>query len=431
MQNLTTRCLAALFACTLALLLTACDSDDDAQDFEAGMLGAVAVAPGEAIQIRALMTYSAEAELGKTMHRSARIAASDYGSIHGRTVDLGDPVDSMCSASGGKTGALEIAADPGNIVGVVGTACSDAAVQASPILSGAGLVMVSPSNTSPSLTSDLVGNPNPNYFPGYYRVANNDFYQATTVARFAYDVLGLRAMATVDDGDPYTMGLTNAFTSVFEELGGRVMPQVRIEQDQTDMQDALAEIVEAYADDGHLSAPQAIFFPLFTKEGIPFTEQVRAHPDLANTTLIAGAALLAPSFLALPESLGVYIAGPSPLDDTNVNEATSMSAAQVLAAYQALHGTPETPYWAHTYDAVTLLLSAIESVAEDVSGTLYIDRASLRQALTDTEDFGGLLGTFSCDDFGDCGTGEVSIYLHDDPSITDPAELDPVYPQAE
>ena len=428
MHSLTTRSLSALFVCTLALLLAACGSDDDPQGFDGGVLGVVEISPGETIQIRTLTTYSVETELGLPIRRSAEIAVSDYGFIHGRRVELGEPLDSMCSASGGKAGALQIAAHPGNIVGVIGTACSAAAVEASPILSGAGLVMLSPSNTSPALTSDLAGNPNFDYFPGYYRVSNNDLYQATTVARFAYEELGLRAMATVDDGDPYTTGLTRAFTNAFEELGGRVNPQVRIEQGQTDMRGALAEIAEVYADDDQPSVLQGIFFPLFTEEGIPLTEQVSARIDFAGATLIAGAALLVPSFLALSESLGAYIAGPAPLDTSNVNEATGRTYAAVLQDYQALYGAPTTPYWAHSYDAVTLLLSAIESVAEDVGGTLYVDRALLRRALTDTNDFGGLLGTLSCDDFGDCGTGEVSIFQHTDPSITDPAGLEPVYP---
>ena len=181
MQTLTTRALGFLFVCTLAILLAACGSDDDPQDFDGGMLGVVEIGPGEAIEIRTLITHSVETELGHPMRRSAEIAVSDYGSIHGRRVELEEPLDSMCSAGGGKAGALEIAADPGNIVGVIGTACSAAAVEASPILSGDGLVMLSPSNTSPALTSDLAGNANFDYFPGYYRVSNNELYQATTL----------------------------------------------------------------------------------------------------------------------------------------------------------------------------------------------------------------------------------------------------------
>ena len=58
--------------------------------------------------------------------------------------------------------------------------------EASPLLSAAGLVMVSPSNTSPVLTSDLAGNAGPHYHPGYFRTANNDLYSGQAVAEFAY-----------------------------------------------------------------------------------------------------------------------------------------------------------------------------------------------------------------------------------------------------
>ena len=435
MQILNTRCFAALFVCSLALLLAACGGDDP-QEFDAGMLGAVEIAPGDAIQIRTLLTHSVEAEISLPMRRSAELAISDYGTIHGHAIELGDSLDSRCSPEGGKAGALEIVADLENIVGVIGTACSAAAVEASPILSGAGLVMISPSNTSPSLTSDLAGNPNPDYYPGYYRTASNDLHQAAIAANFAYHELGLSSVATVDDGDPYTMALTTAFKHAFEKLPGPdsfelpyVTHQIHIAKGQTDMGHILDRITGGGDPRG---MADGIFFPIFTEEGIPFIQQARTfqsvEANLKNTTFITGTGLLIPSFLELPESQGVYLVGPSPLDTSNVNQATGMNVVQVLANYQSMYGSPETPYWAHAYDAMTLLLSAIESVAVDIGGTLYVDRALLRQALTDTEDFDGLLGPLSCDDFGDCGTGEISIYHHTDPSITDPADLDPVYP---
>ena len=58
---------------------------------------------------------------------------------------------------GGRTGAEQIIADP-QVIGVIGTSCSGAAVAASPVFSAAGLALISPSNTSPRLTSDLAGN---------------------------------------------------------------------------------------------------------------------------------------------------------------------------------------------------------------------------------------------------------------------------------
>ena len=126
--------------------------------------------------------------------------------------------------------------------------------------------------------------------------------------------------------------------------------------------------------------------------------------------------------------MDIYYAAPAPIDDTNVNEVTGKSRGEVLAAYRAMYGEPEVTYWPHAYDAATLLLSTIESVAVELGGRLYVDRAALRAAITETQDFEGLLGLLSCDEFGDCGAGGVSIYHHTDPNVTDPGQLVPVSP---
>ena len=57
---------------------------------------------------------------------------------------------------------------------------------------------------------------------------------------------------------------------------------------------------------------------------------------------------------------------------------------------------------------------------------LFIDRAALREQVGATA-FDGLVGTVSCDEFGDCGTGRMNIYHHTDISITDVARLPVVY----
>ena len=55
------------------------------------------------------------------------------------------------------------------------------------------------------------------------------------------------------------------------------------------------------------------------------------------------------------------------------------------------------------------------------------DREALRDALDSTADFQGIIGTLTCDEFGDCGTGRSVIHLHDDSSVTDPSLLPIVY----
>lgn len=202
-------------------------------------------------------------------------------------------------------------------------------------------------------------------------------------------------------------------------LGGAVPAQAAIEKGDTDMTDVLTEFAAV--------GPDAIFFPLFVTEGSAFAAQAQAFDGLEGTTLISAAALLVSAFLDTPQSEGIYFAGPESDFGSNVNGATGRSGEQVLAAYEARHGSfPGSPYWAHTYDATTILLSAIESVAVEDGDRMHIDRAALREQVGATA-MNGLVGTISCDAFGDCGTGRMNIYHHTDNSVTDVARLPVVY----
>lgn len=400
------------------LAMPGCDSLDESE-FEPGPLGAVTLEQDEAIHIRLLATVTIAPTLGVVTRQAANLAVEDMGAIRGRQIELdGDSFDTMCSPEGGRAGALEIAADP-DVAGVIGTNCSAAAVAASPVISDAGLVMISPSNTSPRLTSDLAGNANADYHPGYFRTASNDLHQARALSDFVYNQLALRRVATVHDGDPYTSSLVAAFADAFSDLGGEVSTQAQIEKGATDMTDVLEEFATA--------GPDAIFFPLFFEEGSAFAEQAQTFEGLEETVLISAAALLVSAFLETPQSEGMYFAGPEAGFGSNVNEVTGRSGEQVLAAYEArAGGFPESPYWAHTYDATTILLSAIESVAVEEGGRLFIDREALREKVGETA-MSGLVGTVSCDEFGDCGTGRMNVYHHTDTDITDVSRLPVLY----
>ena len=287
------------------------------------------------------------------------------------------------------------------------------------MISGAGYVMIAPSTTSPLLTSDLAGNANPDNHPGYFRVSNNDLYQARALSDFAFNQLGLRRVATVHDGDPYTSALVEAFASAFGVLGGQIPAEASIEKGETDMTQVLSEFAAA--------GPDGIFFPLFATEGSAFAQQARGFDGLEGVTLVSGSALLVADFLSMPHSERIYFAGPESDFGSNVNEATGQSGEAVLAAYgSAYGGAPPSPYWAHAYDATTLLLTAIGSVAVEEGGRLHIDRAELRAELGRMR-LQGLIGEISCDDFGDCGTQRINIVHHTDSRVSDVARLPVVY----
>ena len=400
----------------LALLLAAAACG---RGFEPGPLGAVEIPPGEPIEIRTMQSLHDDAPETTPVLRGVTLAIEKYGPIHGREVSLGTPIDAGCTEGGGLAAAQSVAAEP-QVVGVVGTTCSVAAIAGMPLLSEAGLSMISPGNTAPSLTSDLQGNRGENSHPGYYRAPNNDLYEALAAAQFAYNQLGLRTMAVIHDDDPYTIGLGEAFADAFANLGGRVPSVSVIPTGSTELLPALTEAAAVQ--------PDGLYFPLFGSEAIALVQQIGQVPGLENAERIGGAGLLSAGFLGTPESVGIYAGAPESVPGDYVNEATGESRAQFSAGYQERYGGEHpSAYTPHAYDATTLLLRAIDEIAVAEGGALYIDRAALREALSAISEFRGLTGDLSCDEFGDCGSGRVDVIHHTDSSITDIAELPVVY----
>ena len=399
-----------------ALIAAACGGG---VDFDAGVLGAVEVGPDEQIQIRSLQAITGDvAFLGIPNQRGTELAITDFGDIEGHSVTIGTGLDDLCNAEGGQAAAQTITADD-KVVGVIGTSCSGAAAAASPLISDAGMVMISPSNTSPSLTSDLKGNAGKDYRPGYYRTAHNDLFQGQAVAEFAYNDLGMRKAAAIHDGDPYTDGLATAFSDAFQKLGGEMVVYTSVNKGDTDMSAVLTEVAAG--------SPDMLFFPIFPAEGIPIAQQVGGVPGLENITLIVADGLLVDNFMEIPEASGIYYSGPD-LNFGNNTSPTGTNAESFLAAYEAAYGeAPTAPFWAHSYDATIMLLTAIKKIAVVDGDTIFIDRQLLRDELDKTSGFSGIIGTITCDDFGDCGAQRIAIILNNSPNDLDAAKANVVF----
>lgn len=399
------RLIAALGA--LALVVAACGGDSGS-DFEAGELGAVTVEAGEAIQIRSLQVITGpDATLGIPEERAVRLAVEDYGQIHGHDVEVGTGLDDLCSADGGQAAAQTIVADD-QVVGVIGTSCSGAATAAMPLISDDGMVMISGSNTSPALTSDLAGTAGSDYHDGYYRTAHNDLIQGAAAANFMYGELGLTNVALIHDGDPYTQGLTTAFENAFVELGGTITVHTSIPKGTTDAAPVLTEVAG--------TSPEGVFMPIFIAEATAIAQQKGSISGLEDVTFMGADGILSPAFIEdVPESAGFYFSGPDLRFGDNTNEATEINAEQFLEAYNAeWNEAPTAPFWAHAYDATTLLLQAIENVAVVDGDVIHIDRQALRDELNAVSGFSGIIGSLTCDDFGDCGAAAITVIQNTD-----------------
>ena len=409
------RLLGVLFA--FALVAAACGgSDDDSSSGSSsesssadehdslgdGSLGTVTVEAGEDIQIRSLNAITGDvAFLGIPNQRGVEQAIADFGDIHGFSVTIGTGLDDLCSADGGQAAAQTIVADE-DVVGVIGTSCSGAATAASPLISEAGMVMISPSNTSPALTSDLAGTAGDNYHAGYYRTAHNDLFQGAAMAKFVYEELGISEAAALHHGDPYTQGLAQAFADAFENLGGSVTGFTGVNKEDTDMVPVLTEIAAG--------SPGALFFPIFQPAGDFVADQAPGVSGLEGVVLLGADGLQVQTFMELPQANGMYLSGPDLRYGSNTNQSTGATADKFLADYESNNGNaPEAPFWAHSYDATTILLEAIKAASHSHDGNLEIDRAGVREYLDNLSGYEGIIGTLSCDDFGDCGAQRITV----------------------
>jgi branched-chain amino acid transport system substrate-binding protein len=396
MTNRATRCAPVLVG-ALALLGAACaPADETAEEFEPGALGAVTVGPDEPIKIASIQAVSGEtASLGTDQVRAIEIAIADRdGELFDHPIELVE-LDDGCAAEQGTTAAQRVVADP-QIVGVLGTSCSGAAVPAMEILADEGITMISGSNTSPSLTSDLEGNQNPANREGYFRTAHNDITQGQAAATFARENLGAQRAVTIHDGDPYTEGLANAFGVSFEDLGGEIVLATAISKGDTDMRPILTEVAA--------TTPDVVFFPIFQPEADFIVRQASEFPELADTEKLFGAdGLLSDTFIVIAETEGMYFSGPA--------TPTGSAYEELVGKYeQEYGGTPIQAFHAHSYDAANMLFGAIEAVAvQDDDGTIHIDRQALMDELYGLEGFEGLTGTLTCDEFGDCADVKIDI----------------------
>ncbi len=364
-------------------------------------IGCVEIAAGESIHLAySLATSGAVAFLGEDSLGGIQIAIGERGQVHGHDINLTGE-DDLCSAEGGQTAATAIAADP-TVVAVIGTNCSSAGVAGLPTLSEAGLTICSTSATSPRLTD-----PNDAWLPGYFRSAHNDKFQGRLAAEFVYNELGARSAATIHDGSPYADSLQQVFVDVFTALGGTVTFQGAVNVGDTDMRSILTTVAA--------DSPDVLYFPIFEPEGPFIVQQSSEISGLENTVLIGADGLLTAGFAtaAGANAEGMYLSGAY---------ASGEAYDAFLATWaDQIGGVPPSGYHAHAYDCTNMLLDGITAVAQvGDDGTLLIGRQALRDFMSAIEGFDGLTGSLTCDDYGDCATGQaLAIYQISAENIND------------
>jgi len=364
-----------------ALLVTAACGGDDARTSDRTPPGdppppaTIIIPAGEPITIGVSAALSGEqVNLGTDIADAAELAVIDFGgTVKSRPVAVKRLDDGCTDAERAVDVARSFVADA-TLAGVIGPMCTAGAQAASDEYERAGIVHMSPSVTRVDISAR-----GERYF---FRTSWRDDAQAMLQAQYATGALQAKTAVLIDDGDPYSTGLSDAFAERFAAAGGEILIRDRIKRGDVDFEPLAREIAAA--------SPDLVIFEGLDPQGALIVKALRQAqfagafmgPDgLLNTRdfIIAGR----------PATEGAIISGGAAPDD-----------AFVARFNERFKRIPSTPFVLQSHDAVTMLLRAIDAVATTDGGQLVIPRDALIAALRSMQ-FDGLTGRIAFDEHGD------------------------------
>jgi branched-chain amino acid transport system substrate-binding protein len=367
---------------------------------------------GEPVRIGVLAWLSGDSSAGEDALLGSELAV-DYldgrfdgipGQLLGHDVVL-SVADEGCTPEAGRRAAAAAASEP-DLLGVVGTTCSAAALDAADReLSERSILLVSPANTAPGLTTDE------QHERFYFRTIFNDIIQGSVVADFVGRTAGSRPVAVVSDGNPYSEALADVFDREVRRskrspivrlrtTSGSDVPSLEGSLEPSVVADRLAEVV-----------PSAVFLPTFDPRCTELARELRARPSLAFTTIIVAEACQSTDLLDVlgASADGILASGP---DVSGFAEGAFYSQALRPGLERQLGGPPVGVYHTYAFDATNVLLSALRRAAFRLpGGALRVDREALRAAMLDVDGYPGVSGQLTCRPNGECAqAARIALY---------------------
>jgi len=274
------------------------------------------------------------AQLGINIRNGAKLALDAYNKANSscqvKLVEkdsAGDPAQA--------SGLASSVVQDSKILGVVGPAFSGESKVANPILSKAGVVILTASATNPALAKQ--GDKT------FHRGLGNDASQGPGAAYYIKEVLNSKKVFVIDDASEYGKGLAD---QVRTTLGPLVVKSAVVKEKQIDFGSVIQDIKAANAD--------AIFWGGYYREAAPFMKQYRDAGGKAK--FIAGDGVKDPAFVAgagTSEAEGAIFTCPC-VPPEKVQGTFS-------ADYKAATGQDPGTYSAEAFDAANIFLSGIKA----------------------------------------------------------------------
>jgi branched-chain amino acid transport system substrate-binding protein len=171
------------------------------------------------VKVGILMGFTGPIEsLTPTMAGSAELAfkeVSDSGAFLGGKKIATVRADSSCVDAAAATAAAERLASSEKVVAIVGASCSgETTAVVNNVSAPNGIATISPSATSPALTTIE----DKGFF---FRTAPSDARQGEVLAQIVKD-RGINEVAITYTNNDYGKGLSESFTKAYEKLGGKI-----------------------------------------------------------------------------------------------------------------------------------------------------------------------------------------------------------------
>jgi branched-chain amino acid transport system substrate-binding protein len=305
------------------------------------------------------------------MKQAVELATKNFD-LEGTTIELVSR-DSNCDGEKAKTAAEELITQE-HVVAIVGDSWSGATLGAAPVANKYKIAMVSPSATSPRITTE-----GGDYV---FRTIPSDTYQGTYAAKLMQQA-GSKRLGIVYSNEPYGQGLSEVVKKEFEKLGGTVVAYEPVPHASTDVNAALTKIKAANPDtlymvNGSGAGRGAV---LLSAKSLGLKVKLFGSEDFMDKTVINDAADAA-------EGLVV----------TAVSDGTSAFRAKYRAAYDADQAGEFT---AQAYDAFMAIGETLKKGAntgEKIKDALY------------KVDFEGASGHIKFDANGDIVGGSYDVF---------------------
>ena len=274
------------------------------------------------------------------MAASAELAmkeASDSGKLPGGITLAPLRADSTCIDAAAATTAAQQLVNAQKVAALVGADCSGVSTAiANNVAVPAGVVMISPSSTSPALSTIK----DDGYF---FRTAPSDARQGEVLAQLATEK-GIKEVAVTFTNNDYGKGLAESFGTAFEKLGGKVLISAPHDDGKADYSSEVAALQAS-------GAKTLMVFGYVDQGGVGI---VQASLDTgAFDSFVFADGMYG---LSLIDKIGPVINGQV----WGTLPGVEGAAADKFAAYAKEHGMdPTGTYVPESYDAGALLALAI------------------------------------------------------------------------